>query len=204
MTLSGFKEVGGDVCAGIEKGERDGVWVREHPGTPTPALQRAPAPLLSAPLPRLSFPPGITKLWINVGSHVDPPMPPDAETAVLAIEPVLKTAAAIEPHPNLYVVTAAISDTPSFAKFTIFNRGMSSSLAEPVDPNIYWALKDGGYPPFSIVPVLTLDHLIASIPDSIRIELVKTDMQSFDLRAAKSASLESLARVEKYQAEVYW
>ena len=28
MTQSGFKEVGGDVCAGIEKGERDGVWVR--------------------------------------------------------------------------------------------------------------------------------------------------------------------------------
>ena len=156
----------------------------------------------------------------HVGSHTDPPFPPDAETAVLAVEPVLLTAAAIPKHANVYVITAAISDTPSFQMFNVFNAGVSSSLSEPTDPKMYWAQEgersnaktlvaqkmspDTVYPPFVIVPVLTLEHLLAAIPEDISVEWVKTDMQGFDLRAARSASAASLRRVKKYQAELYW
>ncbi len=78
--------------------------------------------------------------------------------------------------------------------------------ASSTDAAIYWAKDEAreGYPPFSIVPVLTLELLLSSIPEDISIEWVKTDMQGFDLRAARSASLASLRRVKKYQAELYW
>lgn len=154
----------------------------------------------------IEFPSSIKKIWINIGSHLDPPMPPDDETAVIAVEPVLKTAAGIPSHPHLYIITAAISDTPSFLKISIYNSGMSSSLSVPDNIAAPWSLdnRKGGYPSFSIVPVLTLEMLLASIPDHLSIEWVKTDMQGFDLRAAKSASKSTLRRIKKYQAELYW
>lgn len=154
----------------------------------------------------ISFPPSMRRVWINIGTHKDPIVPPDDETFVIAVEPVPDTAILIPRHPNVFVVCAAISETPGFAKFSIFNSGMSSSLAEPAVPTVNWAnaAYRGTLPPFIIVPVLTLEHLFSAIPSNLPIDFVMTDMQSYDLRAAKSASFLSLGRVRKYKAEVYW
>ena len=66
--------------------------------------------------------PGIKHVIINVGSNVDPPFPPaDNESiAVLAVEPVLGTAAKIAKHPRLYVICAAIADTTQFQSIYLY------------------------------------------------------------------------------------
>ena len=161
---------------------------------------------VNAAVSSIAFSPSIRRVWINIGSHKDPIVPPEDETVVIAVEPVPDTAILIPKHPNIFVVCAAIADTPGFAKFSIFNAGMSSSLAEPAIPTVNWAkaAHRGMLPPFIIVPVLTLEQLLSAIPSSLSIDFVKTDMQSYDLRAAKSASMASFGRVRKYKAEVYW
>jgi FkbM family methyltransferase len=162
---------------------------------------------LSVPVNTIAFPPTIRRIWINIGSHADPIVPPDDATAVIAVEPVPDTAMRIPKHPNIFVICAAIADTPGFSKFSIFHKGMSSSLAEPDSPDVEWAaakIRGALLPPFIIVPVLTLEQLFASIPANLTIDFVKTDMQSYDLKAVQSASIASLRRVRKYQTEVYW
>jgi hypothetical protein len=168
-------------------------------------VQSVPNELLAG-LPPIEFPPHISRVWINVGSNVDPLTPPDNQTAVVAVEPIPTTAVKIPPHPNIYVVCAAISEKSGFAKLSIYNSGVSASLGVAANKNVYWATEAfrGALPPFIIVPVLTLDQLLFAIPPEIPIDFVMTDMQSYDLIAAKSASLQSLRRIRKYKAEVYW
>jgi hypothetical protein len=66
--------------------------------------------------------PGIKHVIINIGSNVDPPLPPaDNESiAVIAIEPVLGTAAKIAKHPRLYVICAAIADVTRFQTINLY------------------------------------------------------------------------------------
>jgi hypothetical protein len=67
-------------------------------------------------------------------------------------------------------------------------KGVSSSLAAPADPTLPWTgnHKDG-WPPFQIVPVLSMTTLLDSIPREINIKHLKTDMQGFDFAAVSSA-----------------
>ncbi len=51
--------------------------------------------------------------------------------------------------------------------------------------------------------MLTPEQLLAAVPENVTILSVITDMQGHDLKVAKSASLPSLRRVRRYQAEVY-
>ena len=129
----------------------------------TPAAEAAPAPL-----PLFRFAPGVERVWLNVGSHKDPPLPPASElasTAVVALEPILQTAMRVNrSHENVHVVCAALSDAPGFASMETFNSGASSSLSEPA-PDRWWAARGAehrtfGMPRFAFVPVLTLRLLL--------------------------------------------
>ena len=153
----------------------------------------------------LNLPQNITKIAINVGSNVDPILPDetDESMAVIAIEPILTTALNIPKHPRLYVVTAALSDKVGFGVMNVFNgNGMSSSLNRPVDSTRDWVWKPDGYNVVDIVPVLTLQMLLAAVPEHIEILLLKTDMQGNDFSALKSAK-SNLRRVKKVQSECW-
>ena len=157
------------------------------------------------------FPPDVHKLWINLGSHIDPPVSDDPHTYTLAIEPVLETAKAIKKHPRLIIITVAISDFIGFAKFNVYNQaGVSSSLDEANHNTTVWgpggtkswAYNPVEYPPLHIVPVMTLKALIKSLPRNITIEFLKTDLQGHDFKAIKSAG-NSLIGIHKIMVECY-
>ena len=153
----------------------------------------------------LQFPKEIKKLIINVGSNIDPPMPPEDDTsvAVIAVEPILMTAAAIPRHERLFVISAALSDEKGFAAMTVHNlNGVSSSMHKPANLTNDWVHKPDQYVPVQFVPVLTLKDLLDVIPIDIEITFLKTDMQGSDFAALKSAG-NSLRRVERIQSEVY-
>lgn len=184
------------------------------PAAPPPPLHRhthpAHAPLSRAIAP-VVLPPYVSGVVINIGPYIDPPVPPGEHTAVIAVEPILKTAGLIPHHYNTFIVTAAVSDTVGLGRMAAYNHGQSSSLSEarPGDDadagESYWAKEEhqGGWPAFNLVPVITLEHLLAAIPENVTILSVATDMQGHDLKAAKSASLPALRRVRRYKAEVY-
>jgi len=89
----------------------------------------------------LEFPEHIKKLHINIGCNLDPPMPPDDDfsAGVLAVEPVLRTAARIPIHERLYVLVCAIADSPRFQSFHHYNAGgLSSSLSPLTNQGEWW------------------------------------------------------------------
>jgi FkbM family methyltransferase len=153
----------------------------------------------------LSFPEGIKKLIINVGSNLDPPMPPDDDSSVgvIAVEPILATASGIPHHDRLFVIAAALSNEHGFATMTVHNHeGVSSSLHKPADNTTNWVYKPDKYESVQFVPVLTLKHLLDAIPSEIEVTFLKTDMQGSDYSALKSAG-SSLRRVARIQSEVW-
>lgn len=156
-------------------------------------LPPASAPSLTSPI-RIPFPSTIRRVWLNIGSHIDPPVSPNEDTMTIAVEPVLSIAAKIRPHPRVFVLPCAISDRVGVAPFYAYNDGLSSSLnlANEDAPDLMnWKTKalPDDIPAVSLVPVLTLRHLLDAIPRHIEIELIKTDMQGHDLAAIKSAGL---------------
>lgn len=147
----------------------------------------------SAPI-RIPFPPTIRRVWLNIGSHIDPPVSPNEDTMTIAVEPVLSIAANITKHPRLLVLPCAISDRVGIAPFYAYNDGLSSSLnlANEAAPDLMgWKSKalPSDIPSVALVPVVTLRHLLDAIPRHIEIEVIKTDMQGHDLAAIKSAGL---------------
>jgi len=191
------------------------------------AATAAAAAVVSAPLPPFRFAPEVTRVWINIGSHKDPPRPAfgsaeESYTAVVAVEPVMQTAMRInrtlgggggggggggDEGSRVHVVCAAISDAAGFASMETFNSGASSSLSEP-EPGRWWALpgsehRTHGMPRFAFVPVLTLEMLLAAVPAAIDIALLKTDMQGHDFRAVAAARRAALRRVRRLMTEVY-
>jgi hypothetical protein len=184
------------------------------PSARAPMLRAARAPAAVAEQLRtlFAFPPGVTRIIINIGSNVDPPMPPDEKTAVVAIEPIPATARAIPPHPLVFVIIAAISNAAGFANFYTFNRnGESSSLADlPEDVKTsthsskWWArdaLRPADVPRVLFVPVLTLSMLLDAVPPHVRVAQLKTDMQGFDFSAVSAAG-DALRRAEVVTSEV--
>ena len=160
-----------------------------------------PAPVVPASLQLLSFPPAIRRVIVNVGANRNPPTPRDAETAVIAVEPVLQTAVAIPPHPRVFVVVAAISNVSGLVPMFTYNMfGESSTLASAEGTGVYWAdpkYRETGYPPVAFVPVLTLEQLLSAIPPHLTIPLLKTDMQGYDFMAVSACPLPILRRAEQ-------
>lgn len=170
----------------------------------------------------LDFPPYVKTIWINIGSNIDPPMPPedDQSVFVIAVEPILGTAHKIPYHDRLFVITCAIADVPRFQMMNVMNvGGLSSSLnglkGRPwwknyvdIDPRVSWKseeYKKANAKPehqIQITPVMPLKMLLHAIPSTINITHLHTDMQGFDFVAIKSAG-KALSRVNNVQVECY-
>jgi hypothetical protein len=153
-------------------------------------------------------------------------MPPkdDDSVGVLAVEPVLRTAARIPIHERLFILVCAIADSPRFQSFFHYNAGgLSSSLSQLSNPGEWWkkytdvdprkgfsARKNPEFEEakkvhqhtMSIVPVMSLKMLLHSIPAHIEITELHTDMQGYDFLAIKSAA-KSIHRIKKLQTEVH-
>jgi hypothetical protein len=146
---------------------------------------------------------------VNGGSNVDPPRPDAggaADLAVLAVEPLLNVAAAIEPHPLLFVVAAAVSGASSagLLPFFVFNQNAeSSTLAEPRSREGWAAdaFREPGVPAVALVPVVPLAAVLGAVPEGVSIALLKLDMQGYDYVAAEGAGA-ALRRAEQVFAEV--
>lgn len=178
----------------------------EPAATPLPSPPVVSSSSSSRLIPPISLPPSAKKVWLNIGSSAEPPISPDENTWTIAVEPLLSVVAQIPAHPRLIVIPAAISDTVGFQPFYSYNKnGVSSSLSPAMDSNAYWAQADllKGMQPLSIVPVLTLKHLIDAIPSEITIEYLKTDTQGHDYACLASAGREALARVHFIHHEAY-
>ena len=77
--------------------------------------------------------------------------------------------------------------------------GVSSSLAAPAHQEEYWSVSKGSY----MVPVLTLQDVIQSVPGHISISFVKMDLQGFDFEVVKSAGVDALSRIEWLMCECW-
>lgn len=150
-----------------------------------------------------SLPPNIQSVLLNIGSNLDPVLPPseDESIAAIAFEPLV--AAAIKPHPRLYVVPAAVSSSHGLAMMDVLNRhGVSSSLSKHVSKPFARAAWATSSVPARVVPVITMLDVLNSIPSSISIMYLKTDMQGYDFNAVQSAG-KALTRVPYVMTEVY-
>lgn len=126
----------------------------------------------------------LRRMIINVGSHADPPVPTDEETAVIAVEPLPGVASNISHIPNRYVLTSAIAD---YYGITTLNHWMDSSSlleANPATSGMYASKGEKGAK--VLVPVLPFSALLDSL-SLLECWFVKTDMQHMDLTAIKSA-----------------
>lgn len=161
----------------------------------------------SAPLQQLDFPKDVKTVWINIGTHETPVMPPEDDPSVVVIgyEPILKTATKIPEHPRLFIIVAAVdgSDRTHMQTMKVYNKGASSTLAPTLaDPNAEWALPSnlGDRPPSAFVPVHPMSLILDSIPENLQIDFLKTDMQGYDFAAIKSAG-RKLQRVRRIISE---
>eukprot|EP01062_Namystynia_karyoxenos_P066468 TRINITY_DN60392_c0_g1_i1.p1 TRINITY_DN60392_c0_g1~~TRINITY_DN60392_c0_g1_i1.p1 ORF type:complete len:374 (+),score=104.84 TRINITY_DN60392_c0_g1_i1:87-1124(+) len=169
-------------------------------GLGMPRLRAAPAGAgaggqgeANASVRELALPPGTRRVLINIGSHVDPPIPPEDELdlAVLAVEPVLQTAVAITAHPRRLVLAAAISGgPPGVAVMHVLGRDgkqkeqtWSSSLSKPAE-GADWTGPQRLPQPTVVIPLSTL---LEAVPSTVTIPLLKLDMQGHDFAAVQSA-----------------
>jgi FkbM family methyltransferase len=149
----------------------------------------------------MQVPTGVTHVMINVGPNFQPIAADDAGALVILVDPLPSVVNYLRQHagPNVQVYQAAISNfsgTADFHELGTDSEAQSSSLA---NPNIK-GLELGGRT--VQVQVHTLQELLDSIPSSLPVTYLKTDMQGFDLTAIKSAGNE-LKRVKEILAEVY-
>lgn len=153
---------------------------------------------------KISLPYGTKKVIINIGSNVEPIVPREGDfsTHALAFEPIVSEL--IQPHPQLTVIPAAVSDASGLQTMRVHNeRGVSSSLAKPASTQ-HWnnvPKRDGIE---KIVPILSFQDVLDSIPLDIEIAFIKTDMQGFDFKAVSSVGKALVSRgVKRLLTEVY-
>jgi hypothetical protein len=153
---------------------------------------------------KISLPYGTKKVIINIGSNIDPIVPREGDfsTHALAFEPIVSEL--IQPHPQLTVIPAAVSDASGLQTMRVYNeRGVSSSLAKPASTQ-HWnnvPKRDGVE---KIVPILSFQDVLDSIPLDIEIAFIKTDMQGFDFKAVSSVGQALVSRgVKRLLTEVY-
>ena len=131
---------------------------------------------------------------------MEPVKPPQDDPSCVSIilEPVV--ACKIPPAERMYVVQAAVSANETLSTMGVYNRGISSSLS-PVAKDDWWNTGKRRSP-FTIVPVLSLRTVIASIPDRVAIWFLMTDMQGHDFAALANAG-DLLDRVHYMKNEVW-
>jgi hypothetical protein len=132
---------------------------------------------------------GVTRLYMNIGSNVDPVMAPSAKgTATISFEPVV--GCSIKPALGLHVIHAAVSDENGFASIGVYNAGgLSSSLAEPA-PALSARLdaNPAFRKPPKLVPMVAMTSVLGALPPPpLELWFLKTDMQGYDFKALGSA-----------------
>lgn len=148
----------------------------------------------------IEFDPAVTKVMINVGSNLDPAVPEvdDGSTVAIAIEPIV--GCRIKHRKNLHVIHAAVSDSTSLNMMAVYNtNGVSSALTAPSE-KAFWnkELQNS-----KVVPVLSMATVLGSIPTSVEIWFLKTDMQGHDYRSVVAAGPE-LRRVHYIRMETWF
>lgn len=147
-------------------------------------------------IPLLDLPKGTKSVVLNIGSNKDPILPlrrdgPCART--LAFEPIVPHL--IPSHPQVLVASAAVSDKNSLSTMYIYNENAVSSSLSEVSRTAWWN-QNPGEP--RVVPVLTMRQVLRSIPLSVEISMLDTDMQGYDFLAVSSAIDEIRARPIRY------
>ena len=102
-------------------------------------------------------------------------LPPNSSVVAIAYEPIVH--ASIAPSAGLHVVPVAVSDWTGFAMMGVHGRyssKASSSLSVPTDRMRKSIRRDD---PSTIVPVASMSSVIESIPASLSLWFLKTDMQ---------------------------
>lgn len=149
----------------------------------------------------IKLPQDVTRLVINIGSSVDPPVPTLPGQATIAFEPLIAAANQIPSHPRVFVVCAAVSNYYGMATFQkdTTRKGDSSSLGSVNGGKYSWLI--AGMTPI-IVPVVPLAAVLDSFAPTVTLDFLKTDMQGFDFVAVGSIG-ERIRRFETVEAEVY-
>ena len=95
---------------------------------------------------------------------------------------------------RLFVVPAAVSDESGITTMKVENANGGSSSLSSVDHRAR-AWGDGGdRVPARVVPVVTMQSVMASLPASLTVWYLKTDTQGFDTRILKAAG-DALPRI---------
>lgn len=155
----------------------------------------------------IELPAGVTRLYLNIGSSIDPMMAPDNNFShTIAVEPISgctireRTRDARSGLGGINVIHAAVSDRSGLSTMGVFNvYGVSSSLASPAQKHEKWA----DQPP-KLVPVVSMTTILDSLPPPpLELWYLKTDMQGFDFTAVGSAEPRLLRRAHYLNTEVY-
>ena len=155
----------------------------------TPASRGAP----------LQLPLSARAVFLNIGSHTSPVLPPNNTVVAIAYEPIVH--ASIAPSAGLYVVPVAVSVRSGFAMMGVHGRYGSKASSSLSTPNERMRLNVGRDDPSTIVPVASMSSVLASIPASVDLWFLKTDMQGEDARAVKSSGT-LIRRAHYIMAEV--
>ncbi|KAI2505335.1 hypothetical protein MHU86_9135 [Fragilaria crotonensis] len=156
-------------------------------------------------LPSMELPGNISEVFLNIGSNLDPILPPvdsGDKGLTIAFEPIV--GCKIKPHKQLMVVQAAVDATAGLSSMFVFNQdGLSSSLSKPAYQD-FWNSDSNRDGHIQIVPIITLRQILHAIPLHIAIPYIKTDMQGHDFVAIAAAG-ESLFKrnVDYLYTEVY-
>ena len=121
------------------------------------------------------FPHGTKNVLLNVGSNLQPILPPpdDPTTIAVAFEPIV--GCMITPSPRLFVVHAAVAANNTLSSMRVLNHdGVSSSMSEPAYDSVNTGLQKkamlrtgprmggAGGARMHLVPVLSMESVIQS------------------------------------------
>jgi len=154
--------------------------------------------------------PGVTSVVLNIGSNIDPVMPKESTGPCaigIAFEPIVPHL--IRTHPQIYVVPAAVvavSGGSLVSMYTYNQNGVSSSLSKASTTDQFWNNnKNRGDGKSKLVPSLTLETILQSIPVHIDIPYIKTDMQGYDFAAVRAGRTALLERgIKNIETETVW
>jgi len=153
------------------------------------------------------FPPSVKSVVINIGSNLDPIMPnkemgPCAQG--IAVEPIVGCLIPAQKHPQLNIIRAAVSSEPAVMSMRTYNQdGQSSSLSKPAFKASWNTDEKRNDGELVLVPVITLTSILNAMPDTVKIELLVTDMQGFDFPAVSAAGKLLTEKVTHIITEVF-
>jgi FkbM family methyltransferase len=152
---------------------------------------------------RFAVPERVQRVWIDVGAHeletTKDELVSQPDMALIAIEPLEECWKAWPDRTRLIALPVAISTERGSLDFHVNASNATSSLLETVAGNV--ADAQTRTVETRKVPVLRLEDVLERIPEGLRIEYLKTDVQGHDLQVLKSGG-EALRRVERVKVEV--